>query len=78
MICAFYTLGIKIQIEIKDKDHRKVVIGFFLLGLMILIIFFCMIFTEVIQLSAKANDIILLFTLMLSLPTDIYLLWIRR
>lgn len=77
LLCASILLGLKIQERIKDKEKKKVFIGLFVLVLTSLLIIICLVFTGAITLSAKAADVIMLITLLLSLPTDVYLSWVK-
>lgn len=55
-----------------NKHCTDVVRGVFIFFFMILIVIAVLILTGVIILSALANDLILLLTLLISLPTDYY------
>lgn len=77
LFCASFLLGLKILEKIKDKEKKKVFIGIFVLALTSLIIIICLVFTGAITVSTKAADEIMLITLLLSLPTDVYLSWVK-
>ena len=62
--------------EFSSREKFSVIAGGFLIVLIILAIIAGLIFAGIIELNTKWNDIILLLTLLASLPTRLYISWI--
>lgn len=69
---AVYTLADTVVSEYRGQDKVATVRGFFILSAIPLIVVAALIFTGSITLDARANDLILLITLLVSLPTRFY------
>lgn len=62
----------------KSQKRMANLRGLFIILLFTATIIGALIFTSVITLDSTANDLLLLFTLLLSLPTPLYLEWLKR
>lgn len=69
---AVYTLADTVVSEYRGQDKVALIRGLFILLAIPLIVVAALIFTGSITLDARANDLILLITLLVSLPTRFY------
>ena len=77
LLSAYIMLGIKLLNKIHNVDNKRFILGVFVLILSFLLLLLGLVLTDVLLLSTKANDVMLLITLLLSLPTDVYLSWVK-
>lgn len=71
-LVSLWALFIRLRSVFAQKKQTNFIIGLFVLILFIALLFGVLFFTEIIPFSTKTNDIILLLTLLASLPTLMY------
>lgn len=72
LILAFSSLYLEVRTNCLTYKKFNFVTGIFVIGFIILSIFAGLILAEVITLSSRASDIIMLVTLLITLPMRLY------
>lgn len=72
LLVAHWALFIRLRSVFRGKKQANYIIGFFVVLLGGVLLFGVLFFTGIIPFSTKANDIILLLTLLISLPMQLY------
>jgi len=72
LVIAYVSVYLEIHSKSSTYEKFNVITGVFVIVLIGLVIFAGLIISEVIKLNAKTNDIILLITLLVTLPTRFY------
>lgn len=69
---AVFNLMLDINIYVKDKSTKHILLGFGIIILLLLIILCVLIFMELILISPKEEEIVTIIILLLSLPNNLY------
>ena len=72
LFVALWALFVRLRCVFHGKKQTDYITGLFAVILGIALLLGVLFFTETIPFSTKTNDIILLFTLLFSLPTQLY------
>ena len=72
LILAFSSLYLEIRTDCSAYKKFDFVTGIFVIGFVVLSMFAGLILTEIITLNTKASDIIMLVTLLITLPMRLY------
>lgn len=72
LFVAFWALFIRLRSVFSGKKQANFITGLFMILIGIVLFGGVLFFTEIIPFSAKTNDIILLLTLLVSLPIRLY------
>ncbi len=78
LIIVFANLYFEICQVNESKDKLNIIHGFALLSFIVFTVVFIFLMCDLIKLSSLLNDLILLFTLLISLPEKIYISFISR
>ena len=59
-------------------DKFKIIIGVAVIALLVIVLGAALILTNIWQLDSRQNDILTITALLLSLPSDLYVFWIKK